>query len=49
MKTKESLLKKKISVQTLGKVLGGTVVMAIAAGLFWHRRELKRLVEIGTM
>ena len=49
MYQKESLLNKKVSIKNIGAVIGGTFLMAAATGLFWHRRAIKRLIEIRQM
>ena len=49
MKRNEGLLNKKISVKSLGAVAGGAFLIAVVSGLFWHRRAIKRLIEISQM
>ena len=49
MRKNESVLNKKVSVRTMGNFLGGSLLVAIVAGVFWHRRAIKRLVEISRM
>jgi hypothetical protein len=49
MRRNECLLDKRVSVRGLGAVLGGTLLASLVAGLVWHRRALKRLIEINRM
>jgi hypothetical protein len=49
MRKNESLLNKRVSVRSMGTFLGSSVLVAVVAGLFWHRRAIKRLVEISRM
>jgi hypothetical protein len=49
MRKNESVLNKKVAVRSMGTLLGSGLLVAVAAGLFWHRRALKRLVEINKM
>lgn len=49
MRRIESVLNKKVSVRRLGNLVGGSLLVAVVAGVFWHRRAIKRLVEISRM
>lgn len=49
MNRNEGLLDKRVSVRSMGAVIGGTLVLAIVSGVFWHRRAIKRLIEISRM
>ena len=49
MRKIESVLDKKVSVRSMGNILGGSVLVAVVAGVFWHRRAIKRLIEINRM
>jgi len=49
MKKFENVLDKKVSVRSLGSFLGGSLLVAIVAGVFHHRRAIKRLIEIQRM
>jgi len=49
MKNKESVLNRRVSVRTIGALVGSSVAMAVLAGLFYHRRAIKRLIEIRQM
>jgi len=49
MSDKESLLNKKVSIKHIGAVIGGALLTAAATGLFWHRRAIKRLIELRQM
>ena len=49
MKKNESVLDKKVSVRGMGNFLGGSLLVAVVAGVFWHRRAIKRLSEINRM
>lgn len=48
MKNK-SLSNKTVKVSSIGRILGGTFLMAVVAGVFWHRRDIKRLIELHRM
>jgi len=48
MKT-ESLLDKQVSVRRMGKCLGGSLFVAAVAGVFYHRRAIRRLIEMCRM
>ena len=49
MKRNDSLLDKRVSVRSIGAAVGGSFLVAVVAGLFWHRRAIKRLIEINRM
>jgi len=49
MSKNKSLLDRKMSLRSMGNLLGGSVVAAVVAGVFWHRRAIKRLIEIRLM
>ena len=49
MRNNESVLDKRVSVRSLGNFLGGSLLVAVVAGVFWHRRAIKRLIEIRRM
>ena len=49
MKKIENVLDKRVSVRSLGSFLGGSLLVAIVAGVFRHRRAIKRLIEIQRM
>lgn len=49
MKRNDCLLDKRVSIRNIGAAMGGAFVMAVVAGLFWHRRTIKRLIEIKRM
>lgn len=49
MSGNEGLLNKRISVKSIGAVAGGAFLIAVVSGLFWHRRAIKRLIEIRQM
>jgi hypothetical protein len=49
MRKNETLLNKRVSVRSMGTFLSSSVLVAVVAGLFWHRRAIKRLVEISRM
>ncbi|HZB45246.1 MAG TPA: hypothetical protein VE360_08385 [Pyrinomonadaceae bacterium] len=49
MRRNECLLDKRVSVRGLGAVIGGALLGSLVAGLVWHRRALKRLIEINRM
>jgi hypothetical protein len=49
MKKIENVLDKRVSVRSLGSFLGGSLLLAIVAGVFHHRRAIKRLIEIQRM
>lgn len=49
MKQNEGILNRKVSVKSLGAMIGGTLLMAVATGAFWHRRAIKRMIEIRQM
>jgi hypothetical protein len=46
MRKNESVLNKRVSVRSMGNFLGGSLLVAVVAGMFWHRRAIKRLIEI---
>ena len=41
--------KRSVSVKTIGRLISGSVAVAIVAGLVYHRRAIKRLIEINQM
>jgi hypothetical protein len=49
MRKNESVLDKRVSLRSIGNFLGGSLLLAVVSGLFWHRRAIKRLIEIRTM
>jgi len=49
MKKIETVLDKKVSVRSFSSFLGGSLLVAIVAGVFHHRRAIKRLIEIQRM
>ncbi len=49
MKRNDSLLDKRVSVRSIGAAVGGSFLVAVVAGLFRHRRAIKRLIEINRM
>jgi len=49
MKRNDSLLDKRVSVRSIGAAIGGAFLTAVVAGLFYHRRTIKRLIEIKRM
>ncbi|HKO97621.1 MAG TPA: hypothetical protein VJU86_11550 [Pyrinomonadaceae bacterium] len=49
MRKSERVLDKKVSVRSLGNFMGGSMLVAVVAGVFWHRRAIKRLIEIRRM
>ena len=49
MRKIEKVLDKKLSVRNMGTVLGGGLVVAVVAGVFWHRRAIKRLIDMNRM
>ena len=49
MKQNDSLVDKRVSVRSIGAAVGGSFLVAVVAGLFWHRRAIKRLIEIDRM
>jgi hypothetical protein len=49
MRKPECMLDKKVSVRRMRNCLGGSLLVAIAAGLVCHRRAIKRLIEIRRM
>jgi hypothetical protein len=49
MRKNESVLDKKVSVRSMGTFLGGSLLVAVVAGVFRHRRAIKRLIEIHRM
>ena len=49
MKKIENVLDKRVSVRSLGNFIGGSLLVAIVAGVFHHRRAIKRLIEIQRM
>jgi hypothetical protein len=49
MKRNENLLNKRLSVRSLGALLGGTFLAAVVAGVIWHMGDIKRLVKISQM
>jgi hypothetical protein len=46
MRQDECLLNKRVSVKSIGAVAGGAFLIAVVSGLLWHRRTIKRLIEI---
>ncbi len=46
MRKNESVLNKKVSLRGMGTLLGGSLLVTLVAGVFWHRRAIKRLIEI---
>jgi hypothetical protein len=49
MRKNESVLNKRVFVRSMGNFLGGSLSVAVVAGVFWHRRAIKRLIEINRM
>jgi formate/nitrite transporter FocA (FNT family) len=49
MRKNESVLDRKVSVRGLGNLVGGSILVAVVAGVLWHRQAIKRLVEISRM
>ena len=49
MRENEGLLNKRASVKSIGVAAGGAFLIAVVSGLFWHRRAIKRLIEISQM
>ena len=49
MRKNESVLDKRVSVRSIGNLLGGSLLVAVVAGVVWHRRAIKRLIEIHRM
>jgi hypothetical protein len=49
MRNNGSVLDKRVSIRSMGNVLGGSLLVAVVAGMFWHRRAIKRLIEINRM
>lgn len=49
MKRNEGLLDKRVSVKSLGAVVGGTLLVSLVAGVVWHRNAIKRLIQISRM
>ncbi len=49
MRKSESVLDKRVSVRSIGNLLGGSLLVAVVAGVFRHRRAIKRLIEIHRM
>ena len=49
MRKNESVLNKKVSVRSMDNFLGGSLLVAVVAGVFWHRRAIKRPIEIRRM
>jgi hypothetical protein len=49
MRKTESVLDKKVTVRRLGSLIGGSLIVAVAAGVFWHRHAIKRLIQIRIM
>ena len=49
MRKIESILDKKLSVRRVGNFLGGSLLVAVVAGVFYHRRAIKRLIEMNRM
>ena len=45
----DPLLDKRVSVRSRGAAVGGSFMVAVVAGLFWHGRATKRLIEINRM
>ncbi len=45
----EHMLDKKVSIRNMGTLVGGSLLVAVVAGVFWHRQAIKRLVEIRRM
>jgi hypothetical protein len=46
---KTGVLDKRVSILSLGTFLGGSLVVAVVAGVIRHRRAIKRLIEIHRM
>ena len=46
---KTSVLDKRVSILSLGTFLGGSLLVAVVAGVIRHKRALKRLIEIRRM
>ena len=49
MRKNESVLNKRVTVRSMGRLLGGSLLVAVVAGVFWHRLAIKRLIEINRM
>ena len=49
MKRNDSPFDKRVSVRSIGAAVGGSFLVAVVAGLFWHGRATKRLIEINRM
>lgn len=49
MRKNESVLDKKVSVRGIGNLLGGSLLVAVVAGIVRHRRAIMRLIEIRRM
>lgn len=45
----ENVLDKKVSIRRIGTFLGSSLLAAVVAGVFYHRRAIKRLIEIQRM
>jgi hypothetical protein len=49
MKENNNKEKLSVSIKTIGRLIGGSVAVAILAGIVYHRRAIKRLIEINQM
>lgn len=49
MRKNERVLDKRVSIRSMGNFFGGSLLVAIVAGVFCHRRAIKRLIEIHRM
>ena len=49
MKQNEGLLNKKVSLGSIGAVVGGTILMSFVAGALWHMGSIKRLIQLRRM
>lgn len=49
MRKNESVLDKRVSVRSMGNFLGGSLLVAVVAGVIRHRRAIKRLIQIHRM
>ena len=49
MRKNGSVLDKKVSIRSIGTFLGSSLLAAVVAGAFYHRRAIKRLIEIQRM
>ncbi|HEX6731467.1 MAG TPA: hypothetical protein VF074_15690 [Pyrinomonadaceae bacterium] len=49
MRKIENVLDRRVSVRSIGNFLGGSLLVAVVAGVFRHRRAIKRLIQIHRM